>query len=208
MSSRVRCGFWLVVQSVCWPSAASYSPMAQRGSIAFGTMRLLTRSSVVTCGAAAIAASTAARLSSRNPQSKQRLLASSSCTLGAPSSSAAAMSVTAGSASISSSIASAASRASASVSATTAATGSPTWRTLPCASTGCLGSCIAWPKRSVTCQPQGMPPTEAKSSPVKMRITPGIAAAAAVSSFAIRPCATSERRKATCACPVRLRSSV
>ena len=88
------------------------------------------------------------------------------------------MSTTAGSSSMSSSIASAASRASASVSATTAAIGSPTWRTLPSASTGCFGSFIGWPKRSVTSQPQGMPPTPSKSFAVKTLSTPGIASAA------------------------------
>ncbi len=36
----------------------------------------------------------------------------------------------------------------------------------------------AWPCLSVTCQPQGRPPTPSKSSPVKMRTTPGIASAA------------------------------
>ena len=107
------------------------------------------------------------------------------------------MSTTAGSSSMSSSIASAASRACASVSATTAAIGSPTWRTLPSARIGCFGSFIGWPLRSVTSQPQGTPPTPSKSFAVKTLSTPGIAAAAAVSSVRMRPCATSERRKCT-----------
>ena len=106
------------------------------------------------------------------------------------------MSTTAGNSSISTSIASAASRACSRVSATTAATISPTWRTLPVAITGWAGSCMASPWRSVTCQPQGSPPTSAKSSPVKMRSTPGIAAASLASTLST-PCATSERRKCT-----------
>ena len=92
-------------------------------------------------------------------------------------------------------IASAASRACSRVSATTAAIGSPTWRTLPRARTGCPGSFIGSPLMSVTCQPHGSPPTPSKSAPVKIRTTPGIPSAADTSIPVIVPCATSERRK-------------
>ena len=107
------------------------------------------------------------------------------------------MSTTAGSSSMSSSISSAASRAWDRLSATTAAIGSPTCRTLPWASTGCPGSFIGWPCLSVTCQPQGRPPTPSKSLPVNTFSTPGAASAADASMPLIRPCATFERRKCT-----------
>jgi hypothetical protein len=61
---------------------------------------------------------------------------------------------------------SAASRAWALVSAITMATGSPTWRTLPSASIGCLGSTIGVLFLPVTSQPQGMPLIAFTSSPV------------------------------------------
>ena len=61
------------------------------------------------------------------------------------------------------------------VSATTSATWSPTWRTLPCASTGCGGSFIGVPSLLWISQPHGRPPTlaSARSAPVKIRTTPG-----------------------------------
>jgi hypothetical protein len=123
------------------------------------------------------------------------LSGASSCTAGAAPEIAARMSMTAGNSSISTPMASAASRASARLFATTAAIGSPTWRTLPLARIGCRGSFITSPFRLVICQPQGSPPTASKSAPVKMRSTPGIFEAAAVSTLTIFPCATVERRK-------------
>ena len=45
------------------------------------------------------------------------------------------------------------------VSAITTATASPTWRTLPTASTGCGGSAIGEPSLLWICQPQGRPPS-------------------------------------------------
>ena len=59
MTSRATCGFCDVFQSVRLSLPASYSASATRGSIAFGARRLLTMSSLVTCLAAAKAASTA-----------------------------------------------------------------------------------------------------------------------------------------------------
>ena len=78
---------------------------------------------------------------------------------------------------------SAASFAACLVSAITTATGSPTWRTLPTASTGCGGSAIGEPSLLWICQPQGRPPmlSAAMSAPVKTATTPGAFAAAAVS---------------------------
>jgi hypothetical protein len=68
---------------------------------------------------------------------------------------------------------------------------------LPWASTGCGGSIIGEPSLLWICQPQGTPPisSRATSSPVKIATTPGIDAAAAVSTDLIVPCGMSERRK-------------
>ena len=52
----MTCGFWLVVNSVCSPVVGSKSPIAARGSIAFGTRRLLTSSNSTTLWAARKAA--------------------------------------------------------------------------------------------------------------------------------------------------------
>ena len=52
------------------------------------------------------------------------------------------------------------------VSAMTMATGSPTWRTWPCASTGCGGSAIGEPSFDLTPQPQGRPSPTCRSAPV------------------------------------------
>jgi hypothetical protein len=125
------------------------------------------------------------------------LSGASSCTA-VPAPSARAASTTAGSTSYSTSMRSAASRACVGVSATTSATGSPTWRTLPCASTGCGGSFIGLPSLLWISQPQGRPPTlaSARSAPVKTATTPGAASAGAVSiAFTSRACACGERRK-------------
>ena len=205
---RMTCGFWLVVQRVYSSVPESNSATAQRGSIGLATQRLLTSSSVVTWWAVSKAASTFALLSSMKPQSKQTFDFRSSWTFGASSATAAFMSSTAGSSSISKVIASAASSACSSVSATIAAMASPTWRTMPSARIGWRGSCCAVPSRLVTFQAVGREPASLKSSPVKTRSTPGIAAAAAVSRLRIFPCATSERRKCTWAWPGRLMSSV
>ena len=59
ITSRATCGFCDVFQSVKFCVPLSYSPMATRGSIALGTSRLLTMSSLVTCFADLIAASAA-----------------------------------------------------------------------------------------------------------------------------------------------------
>ena len=59
MTSRATCGFCVVFQSVKASVPESYSPIAARGSIAFGTRRLLTMSSLVTCFADLKAASAA-----------------------------------------------------------------------------------------------------------------------------------------------------
>ncbi len=59
ITSRATCGFCEVFQSVKWSLPASYSASAARGSIAFGTRRLLMMSSLVTCLAAAKAAAVA-----------------------------------------------------------------------------------------------------------------------------------------------------
>ena len=59
ITSRATCGFCEVFHSVKFCVPLSYSPIATRGSIAFGTRRLLTMSSLVTCLADLIAASAA-----------------------------------------------------------------------------------------------------------------------------------------------------
>ena len=48
ISSRMTCGFWLVVNSVYSSVVRSKSPIAARGSMAFGTSRLFTRSNSTT----------------------------------------------------------------------------------------------------------------------------------------------------------------
>jgi len=85
-----------------------------------------------------------------------------------------------------------------SVSATTSATWSPTWRTLPWASTGCGGSFIGEPSLLWISQPHGRPPTlaSARSAPVKMRTTPGDFSAASRLMDLMRACAYGERRNA------------
>ncbi len=91
---------------------------------------------------------------------------------------------------------SAASFAACFVAATTTATGSPTWRTLPVAITGCGGSAIGEPSLLWICQPHGSPPilSAAMSAPVYTATTPGAFAAAAVSMLLIFACGRSERR--------------
>ena len=59
MTRRATCGFCVVFQRVRPSVPASYSPIAARGSIAFGTRRLLMKSSLVTWCAALNAASQA-----------------------------------------------------------------------------------------------------------------------------------------------------
>ena len=107
-------------------------------------------------------------------------------------------------------ISSAASFAACFVSAITTATGSPTWRTLPTAITGCGGSAIGEPSLLWICQPQGSPPTlsAAMSAPVYTATTPGAFAAAAVSMLLILACGRSERRMNAWSWPGRLMSSV
>ena len=78
MIRRATCGFWLVVYRVKPSVPRSYSPIAARGSIAFGTSRLLIRSTLVTWAALANAWSTAAR--SPSSHSYTVLRAISSCT--------------------------------------------------------------------------------------------------------------------------------
>ena len=60
-SSRIRCGFWLVVYRVYTSVVGSKLPMAARGSIAFGTSRWFTTSMETVWAAPAMAASAAAR---------------------------------------------------------------------------------------------------------------------------------------------------
>ena len=105
---------------------------------------------------------------------------------------------------------SAASLACCFVAAITTATGSPTWRTLPTASTGCGGSAIGLPSLLWICQPQGRPPifSAAMSAPVNTAVTPGAAFAAAVSIPTMRACGRSARRIAAYSWPGRLMSSV
>ena len=117
--------------------------MAARGSMALAMSRLLTMSMLVTWAAFAKAASTASF--SPRCQSKQVFAATSSCTEAHPSATALFMSTTAGNTSNSTLIFSAASLAWPRVSAMTTATGSPTWRTLPAARTGCGGSAMGEP---------------------------------------------------------------
>ena len=62
MTRRATCGFCVVFHSVRLSEPASYSPIAARGSIAFGARRLLTKSSLVTCFAVFNAASTRLRI--------------------------------------------------------------------------------------------------------------------------------------------------
>ena len=64
----------------------------------------------------------------------------------------------------------------------TTATASPTKFTLPMASAGWGGALCGSPFTSVIAQPQISGPTSAMSPPVNMPRTPGIAAAASVST--------------------------
>ena len=106
------------------------------------------RSSLVTCAALAKAASVAAL--SPSSQSKHRLLGASSCTAAPPPASAFFMSTTAGSSSVVDRRPSRPRRAPAArFRRSTATTGSPTWRTLPCARIGCFGSTIGLLSRPV-----------------------------------------------------------
>ena len=71
------------------------------------------------------------------------------------------------------------------------ATGSPTWRTLPTASTGCGGSFMVSPFLKSTCQPHGSPPTPASANswPTNAATTPSAASAAEGSMPLIEACA-------------------
>jgi hypothetical protein len=85
-------------------------------------------------------------------------------------------------------------------SATTSATGSPTYRTLPCASTGCGGSFIGLPSVPVMSQPQGRPFTPVRSAPVKTSTTPLDCFAFTTSIARIVACACGERRNQAYVC--------
>ncbi len=76
--------------------------------------------------------------------------------------------------------------------------------------TGCAGSAIGEPSLLWICQPQGRPPRPSftMSAPVKTATTPGIFAAAAMSTELIRAWACGLRRIQACNCPWRLKSSV
>ena len=63
------------------------------------------------------------------------------------------------------------------------------------ARTGCFGSFIGLPSMDLISQPQGSPPTPARSLPVNTPSTPGAPRAAAVSIARILACAWGLRRK-------------
>jgi hypothetical protein len=99
--------------------------------------------------------------------------------LGASGAIAATTSVTAGKMRYLTLMRSAASRAASTLSAITIATGSPTWRTLPRASSGCGGSFIGLPSFPAMPQAHGTPLSlsAVTSSAVKIAATPGLASA-------------------------------
>ena len=80
------------------------------------------------------------------------------------------------------------------VSAITTATGSPTWRTLPSASTGCVGSAIGEPSWLWICQPQGRPPSGGDVRAGEDRDHPRHRRGGGGVDRRMRPCAASGRR--------------
>jgi hypothetical protein len=126
------CGICVEVVSTSWPSRASQAATQPRPSSGDMHCRAVRSVRRTTIGAPSRAAGSPASIR----VSSTTLSPQPSCTSGAPGARAASMSATAGNSSRSSSHAHARSSASARLAATQAATASPTWRTLPSASTG------------------------------------------------------------------------
>ena len=153
MTSRATCGFCVVFHSVNAPVPESYSPIAARGSMAFGTSRLLMMSSLVTWLADLNAASTAFGIAEM-PLIDRVARRDFVDLCGAPAFCAAAGSATAGSTAYSTLTFSAASRACASVSAIDHRDRIADIAGLAVASAGCGAIFIGEPSLEWIIQPQ------------------------------------------------------
>ena len=130
---RTTCGICVEVCSTSWSTRLSHSatqPRPSSGDMHCRAVRSVRRTTIG-------AVSRTAEMSPSTRVSSTMLSPQDSCTKAVSGARACNMSVTAGSSSKSTSTAAARSSASARVGAMQTAMGSPTWRTLSCASTGC-----------------------------------------------------------------------